>query len=106
MATHIFIAPKYNHYFKVTSEQFVMLMEMTQWKQEYNDGYRYSPTEESLDVYITDSKALGELKSIEEMSIDTILEENTRLTKENEILQEKLDKFNPILSESTELEPF
>ena len=94
----LLVALPYNHYIEVSPEYFSILYNAKLYKQEWESGYKYYPSEEIIEIKVLPDKELD--RNLPEVSIEDILGENYRLTRELEIMKEK---YEPTTSDSKEL---
>jgi hypothetical protein len=103
MKASIFVEIPYNHFIKMPLALAEQLGECTLFKQEYNGNrYVYKESIQDIGYLMVQQKDIILLHDEETIEIEAILEENNRLSRENERLLEKLKKLSE--SSSTQLE--
>lgn len=94
----LLVALPYNHHIEISPEHLSILHNAKLYKQEWSNGYKYRQSEETIEIKILPDKELDH--DLPEISIEDILGENYRLTRELEIMKER---YEPTTSDSKEL---
>lgn len=88
----ILLAVPYNHLLDITGLDINLFVGLPLYKQEYRDGYKFQETTEECVSVVIPRKEDFITTEIAEININTIMEENNRLTRELELLKEQLKR--------------